>query len=709
VTERPPPVAGTKPRQARARHWLAGMLLLLAIISGTVGAAALCFRDTVVDGREFAERVTSALASNSAREVIGRQVADQIISASPHTIAVRPIIESTVESALGTPSFQRILVAAVNDLHGTLLLGRGNTLTLRLIDVVLLAKSQLAVYAPAVAAAIPDSVTDALVRISAGDLTLETAGILDRINTFAVLAPGLTLALLAGYVFATQNRRRAVLISGIAVASMGALLIIGLRILRIFVLRGFPDRDARTVASAVWKSLTVDVRPLGLGLAAVGAAVAVAVTLSTREAPLRTTVASLARFVAVPERRRARAVWCLAALALGALLLADAGTVVSFVLTMAGAVLVMTALTEGARLVGPPPTAVGVLPRRQRRPYAYTGIVAVVALVGAATVIAVHSRGRPAQAAALTDDPRCNGDVLLCDRRLDQVVIPATHNSNASAADGYLIGNQPRGIPSQLNAGYRGLLIDVYFGLRRPGSNIVLTDRAPLTAAQRARQVSELGEPAVAAAEQVRARVASVGGTRSTYLCHSFCEIGATPFEPELVTIRKWLHSHPREVLVLFLQDEIPPEPIVEAFQQAKLDRYAIMLHRNQPLPTLQEMIDSDKRLVVLAEKHVSTTPWYLNGFSFVQETPFTFRRVSNFKCAANRGQPDSPLFLVNHFVTPASAPETARANSRNVLEKRLIECERERGKLPNLVAVDFYDLGDVLPVVREANDTGLG
>jgi hypothetical protein len=43
------------------------------------------------------------------------------------------------------------------------------------------------------------------------------------------------------------------------------------------------------------------------------------------------------------------------------------------------------------------------------------------------------------------------------------------------------------------------------------------------------------------------------------------------------------------------------------------------------------------------------------------------------------------------------------------VLESRLAECERERGKLPNLVTVDFYNVGDVLSVVQQANDTGLG
>jgi hypothetical protein len=208
------------------------------------------------------------------------------------------------------------------------------------------------------------------------------------------------------------------------------------------------------------------------------------------------------------------------------------------------------------------------------------GWLAAVATL--ATFTAVRADGGTATAAP-SDDPRCNGSVLLCDRPLDQVVFAATHNANASAADGFLFGNQPRGIEAQLDAGYRGLLIDVYVGLSRPGRGVVLTDRAPLTAQERAEQVAELGEPAVRTAEPIREEALGAGGTRALYLCHGLCGIGASPLEPELAAIRNWLEANPREVLIVFVEDAVPPEPIVTAFRRTGLDRYASALAPDRP------------------------------------------------------------------------------------------------------------------------------
>ena len=42
--------------------------------------------------------------------------------------------------------------------------------------------------------------------------------------------------------------------------------------------------------------------------------------------------------------------------------------------------------------------------------------------------------------------------------------------------------------------------------------------------------------------------------------------------------------------------------------------------------------------------------------------------------------------------------------NSRDVLLSRLEQCQAERDRLPNFVAVDFYDQGDLLDVVDTLN-----
>jgi len=41
------------------------------------------------------------------------------------------------------------------------------------------------------------------------------------------------------------------------------------------------------------------------------------------------------------------------------------------------------------------------------------------------------------------------------------------------------------------------------------------------------------------------------------------------------------------------------------------------------------------------------------------------------------------------------------------VLLPRARECQAERAHLPNFVAVDFYDRGDLFGVVRTLNGTG--
>jgi hypothetical protein len=45
--------------------------------------------------------------------------------------------------------------------------------------------------------------------------------------------------------------------------------------------------------------------------------------------------------------------------------------------------------------------------------------------------------------------------------------------------------------------------------------------------------------------------------------------------------------------------------------------------------------------------------------------------------------------------------------NAYDALLRRARDCERVRGQLPNLLAVDFYRRGDVFAVVDELNGVG--
>lgn len=119
-------------------------------------------------------------------------------------------------------------------------------------------------------------------------------------------------------------------------------------------------------------------------------------------------------------------------------------------------------------------------------------------------------------------------------------------------------------------------------------------------------------------------------------------------------------------------------------------------------------LIDAGTRLVVLMENRGGgdRIPWLIQGFDVVRDTPYLFASPADLTCDPNRGDPDASLFLVNHWIDDwRNVPRnSATVNARDVLPPRLRECEDERGQPPNLVAVGYYDRGDLLAVGDELN-----
>jgi hypothetical protein len=175
----------------------------------------------------------------------------------------------------------------------------------------------------------------------------------------------------------------------------------------------------------------------------------------------------------------------------------------------------------------------------------------------------------------------------------------------------------------------------------------------------------------------------------------------------EMKVVRTFLDSHPREVLVMVIEDYVPPAELLTVLRDAGLESELLAVEPGTPLPTLGEMIDRGKRLQVSLENGADP-PRLPNAFAgLVQETPFTFRRPRVLErpssCTTNRGTDGAPVFQFNHWVTPAE-PVSARRVNTKILRERIDECARLRGRAPTLVAVDFAEQGDVLGVVERLN-----
>jgi hypothetical protein len=282
------------------------------------------------------------------------------------------------------------------------------------------------------------------------------------------------------------------------------------------------------------------------------------------------------------------------------------------------------------------------------------------------------------------------------------VAFATTHNSMASTANGFVPPNQRRSMRAQLEHGIRAFQIDAFSGTAR--GNRVYTDLSgPLGKA------AELPTAAVRTAQRIHRRLGAppAGTPYVVHLCHVFCELGATRMLDEMQVVREFLDTHPREVLVMVIEDYVAPDALLAVLRDAGLESQLLPVEPGAPLPTLQQMIERGTRLQVSLENG-SLPPTLPNAFTgLVEETPFTFRRPRGLErpssCTEHRGTDGAPVFQFNHWVTPAE-PVTARRVNTSILRDRVAECTRLRGRGPTLVAVDFAEQGDVLRVVERLN-----
>jgi hypothetical protein len=256
----------------------------------------------------------------------------------------------------------------------------------------------------------------------------------------------------------------------------------------------------------------------------------------------------------------------------------------------------------------------------------------------------------------------CNGSPALCDRPFDQVAFPATHNANSAADWGYslLNANHQSGMDVQLESGIRAMLIDVTY---------------------------DDGE---------------------TTMCHYDCNLGSTPHLDGLAILADFLDAHPREVLTIIYQDSISVKDMVADFETAGLIERVYSHPDGAAWPTLGEMIDADTRLVVTAESGGPPPAWFHHVWDVGFDTPFDHPSLDEMSCGVNRGDPTHDLFLMNHWVNNAVGPPSqANANTANALDflvDRAMRCWDEQGRIPNFLAVDFFEEGDVVGAAEIVN-----
>jgi len=255
---------------------------------------------------------------------------------------------------------------------------------------------------------------------------------------------------------------------------------------------------------------------------------------------------------------------------------------------------------------------------------------------------------------------KCNGFSELCNKRLDEVTTLMTHNSFNNTDKKFLVPNQDFSISRQLSDGVRGLMLDVY-----------TTPNGPT-------------------------------------LYHGVAQLGKEPLLSAMRDIKTFLLANPKEVITIIYENHCAHEEILQVIDSLELTDM-VYIH-NGTWPTLKEMIQSNKRLVLMVENQ---NDYLLSGLLYAWQHTFDskydFKSIEEMDCSINRGGAGLKTFyLMNHWISNSlGLPDKTKAKNANswaVLGERVNRCSQEQQRKINFLGVDFYNIGDALAIVDSLN-----
>jgi hypothetical protein len=255
----------------------------------------------------------------------------------------------------------------------------------------------------------------------------------------------------------------------------------------------------------------------------------------------------------------------------------------------------------------------------------------------------------------------CSGSDVYCSKRYDELCYAATHNSAASSTIAWQFPSQSQSIRAQLDNGIRALMLSV-----QTKDNLDL-------------------------------------------VCYGDCAQGNAVLSTVLGVIRDFLTSNPREVVTLLIDSQISAAKLQSDLTSASLDSFAFTPVLGQPWPTLGELIDLKRRLVVFANTPDTGPDWLLARGVNVWETAANWASPITMTCGAAIGNTSLPFGLVHHYIAEdngdASTSYTStQVNDIALVVARLSRCIEEHGRVPNFVAVDYFEAGDVVGATQVIN-----
>jgi hypothetical protein len=691
------------------------LLALLGVLLVVLSLTGWWLNTRVLSDQGFADVMAKTIRQPAVSQYISERISLQLAPTNKIFTAARPVATTVAAQVLQTDAVASAVHNVVAGVHHQVFQIQDNDSLVNVsgASAVATIKAALTSIDPKLAAKVPDSVLNMATTVTQ-NRTIALAAEITPYVKWGYLPAGVVGVFLLLLAFSkARDPVHAVRFSGLSMAVAGSL-IIGLGAATPLFARvaDTPSDPGRGAAVAAFIGVLFG-RLVGAGgaLALLGLLLAFVpgrdgAGFAVRARRWR------ARVDGFRMRRRGHVTIGLVALIVGLCVITVPTKLFYFLLWFLALIILFGGLLTVLRGVGVIETRPETAGLRKRQVSAVAlAMVASIIVTTTATAAVIDAASRPHAA-----DPQatgCNGYYELCYQPINRIVWAGSHNAMSSVAYNFFTAEHVASIPEQLNQGARALLIDAYNGYRSGG--IVRTNFTGEI--NRQQIIDELGGDALRVLDRLGALT---GATKSNpkgqdvYLCHLFCEVGAVKAAEVFHQIDDYLNQHLTDVIILDVEDYVSPATLEKALKAGGLWDRLYHVDLSKPMPTLLDLVDpppgqdqARRRVIVTSENHANQAPWLIGSYQLMQETPYTFSGINSFNCRPLRGAPTNAFLLVNHWLRSPGPPDPVSAqttNSQAVLDRRLKQCVAVRHRLPNIVAVDFFGIGDTVKVVNAWN-----
>lgn len=333
------------------------------------------------------------------------------------------------------------------------------------------------------------------------------------------------------------------------------------------------------------------------------------------------------------------------------------------------------------------------------------------------------------------------------DKRYDQVTFACTHNAQSykpRKKGGKItisIQNQDKTIGEQLNAGIRGMKLPIHKhnnniyachgiddGLIKQVKEMVDNNKT-VKAIRKKPKKKALGRFKKATEKIINKTIKTIFSDTLTDVYfkpdkvkNNPCSIdpAQTKITSVLKTVKKFLDTHPNEIVTLFLEVfSGKSDSIVQACDQTGISTYLYVQPTDADWPTINELIKKNKRLIIFTSKPINAK-YFNQKKHFCWSTPYNYENVEKLKKELKepgKGPPGAwktkknKLWIMQNFVTKqthGSKEAAQQVNNKSVILSRANAYKKKYDlDNPNFIWVDFFEVpknNNIFDAVKELN-----